>query len=357
MSIYLRTSIRLGPVRVGVSKAGIGISAGVPGLRVGTGPRGSYVRVGAGGVSYRATLGGHHRRRAPARGVASVPASVLPDPGQVVLSDVTGKRAEELQPATPSTLVAQLNAAARAHRLWPWVLLASVLLVAATPWILVVGLPLTLWVGWRDGIRRTVVVFYEVDGPVRTRFESMLGSFDVVRRAHSAWSTVARGDLQTTYQRKVNAGAGHLVRREVLRRGVDGSAHLKANIAVPSLQSAGRSVYFLPDRILVRDRNTYTDLGYGAVSVIPGATRFIEDGAVPPDAVQVDTTWQYVNKRGGPDRRFKNNRRLPVMRYGEVDLSTSHGFAVHWSFSAESAAHALAAGFAVMAGRPGSLAG
>jgi hypothetical protein len=78
---------------------------------------------------------------------------------------------------------------------------------------------------------------------------------------------------------------------------------------------------------------------------------------VPPDAVQVDTTWQYVNKRGGPDRRFKNNRRLPVMRYGEVDLATGGGFAVRWSFSAEAAAQALSAGFAAMTRHPGALAG
>ncbi|WP_410669075.1 DUF4236 domain-containing protein [Amycolatopsis sp. cmx-4-68] len=102
MSIYLRTSIRLGPVRVGVSKSGIGVSAGVPGLRLGTGPRGSYVRVGVGGVSYRATLGGHRARRTAARGSAPAPGPVLPDPGDVVLSDVTGKRAEELLPATPA---------------------------------------------------------------------------------------------------------------------------------------------------------------------------------------------------------------------------------------------------------------
>ena len=53
----------------------------------------------------------------------------------------------------------------------------------------------------------------------------------------------------------------------------------------------------------------------------------------------------------------KNNRPWPVMRYGEVSLSTGKGFAGHWSFSAEAAAQALAAGFAEMTRRPGALAG
>ena len=41
---------------------------------------------------------------------------------------------------------------------------------------------------------------------------------------------------------------------------------------------------------------------------------------MPSDSVQVDTTWQYVNVKGGPDRRYKNNRKLPVMEYAELTV-------------------------------------
>jgi hypothetical protein len=40
---------------------------------------------------------------------------------------------------------------------------------------------------------------------------------------------------------------------------------------------------------------------------------------------QIDRTWQYVNKKGGPDRRFANNRELPVMQYGVLGFSSSRG--------------------------------
>jgi len=54
--------------------------------------------------------------------------------------------------------------------------------------------------------------------------------------------------------------------------------------------------------------------------------RFIESGTgVPRDGVQIDTTWQYVNVKGGPDRRFKNNRRLPVMLYDRVTITSGQG--------------------------------
>ena len=47
-------------------------------------------------------------------------------------------------------------------------------------------------------------------------------------------------------------------------------------------------------------------------------TRFVESSNVPRDATIVGKTWQYVNKSGGPDRRYKNNRqsnRIPEVTY------------------------------------------
>jgi hypothetical protein len=32
--------------------------------------------------------------------------------------------------------------------------------------------------------------------------------------------------------------------------------------------------------------------------------------------------------KGGPDRRYKNNRQLPVMLYGEIEFATPSG--LHW---------------------------
>ncbi len=57
MPFYLRKSVRAGPFRFNFSKGGVGVSVGVRGLRVGTGPRGHYIHAGGGGVYYRASIG------------------------------------------------------------------------------------------------------------------------------------------------------------------------------------------------------------------------------------------------------------------------------------------------------------
>ena len=53
MPFYLRKSIKFGPLRINFSKSGLGASAGVTGLRVGTGSKGRYLHAGRGGLYFR----------------------------------------------------------------------------------------------------------------------------------------------------------------------------------------------------------------------------------------------------------------------------------------------------------------
>ena len=66
-------------------------------------------------------------------------------------------------------------------------------------------------------------------------------------------------------------------------------------------------------------------LNYSDINTNAYTTRFIESEGVPRDAQVVGQTWKYVNKSGGPDRRFKDNRQLPICLYGELELSSTSG--------------------------------
>ncbi len=105
--------------------------------------------------------------------------------------------------------------------------------------------------------------------------------------------------------------------------------------AVPSVTCGHHALHFLPDRLIVRDGRRFSDVSYAALDANYGPGRFIEEGRVPRDAQQVDTTWRFVNVKGGPDRRYKNNRRLPVMLYGNIELASQSG--LHWHLQCSSA--------------------
>jgi hypothetical protein len=85
----------------------------------------------------------------------------------------------------------------------------------------------------------------------------------------------------------------------------------------------------------------YTDL-----KVETESSRFVEDGSVPRDSRQIATTWQYVNKKGGPDRCFSNNRQLPVMQYGVLSFSSSPGLSALFLCSRSDVADSFTAAFA-----------
>jgi len=85
------------------------------------------------------------------------------------------------------------------------------------------------------------------------------------------------------------------------------------------------SMYFLPDRVLVYGPGGVGAVEYRDLSISATPIQFIEEGTVPRDATVVDHTWKYVNKSGGPDRRFSNNFKLPICKYGELRFSSPSG--------------------------------
>ncbi|MFI7696129.1 hypothetical protein ACIBQ6_44175 [Nonomuraea sp. NPDC049655] len=275
--------------------------------------------MGRGAISYRTT--------APGR--------------DVVMHDVVS-----LVPARPSDVVQQLQRAAGRRPYWPFALAALLLAGLVTGRfglvVLAVGLPGVLWVALRDRAARAVVVMYDVTDEAARRFDHLVNAITGLQQAHGFWLITASGAITSTYQFKVNAGASSLLRRLNASARLTGPRILVTNVAVPTLTAGSLSVHFLPDRILFRDGRHVADLAYQHLQVAMEHARFIEAGPVPRDGTVVDSTWRYVNVNGGPDRRFNNNVRLPVLLYGRLLLRSHSGLNLVWDASQAPLVHAVA---------------
>ena len=337
MGFYIRKSIKAGPFRFNLSKSGLGVSAGVPGFRVGTGPRGNYVHMGRNGIYYRASLGGGHQGAGsastppmppyPARGIPAY------SPSGVLMEDTTGATAFAMEPTGPDDLVQQLNTAgSRFAWCWPTAVAGAVIalsLQGVVGWVVAALLiPLCIWLYFNDQARRTVVLFYEVEDEAEQWFQALINQWPWLSQSQKLWRVTESGDITTPYLHKRNAGASTLISSMPAAAGLSGPTQLKTNIQIPSITAGKSALFFLPDRLLVRDDKRFTDVSYEHLQVFQTTVRFIESGAPPGDGTVVDTTWTYVNKDGGPDRRFNNNRQLPVMLYARVVLSTAAG--LYW---------------------------
>lgn len=330
MGISLRTSVKAGPLRFSLSRSGIGVSAGVPGLRAGSGPRGNYVRVGSGGAMYLSSK--------PARSVVRMQTPPFPsvawNPAEVLMDDTSGLSALELRPTGGDDIVRQLNEAARRPR-WGWIAAIAALVIGAAlmPWGLIVwalAVPGCWWLFLRDALRKNVVLFYEIEDDAALWFDRLVTSWDATSSSAELWRTVQSGRVQTTYQHKVNAGVGSIVQRISAEARIQQPKYLSTNIDVPTIRAGKETLSFLPDRLIVGSGKSYTDVAYRHLTVRRSVTRFVEQpGHVPRDTQLIGQTWQYVNVKGGPDRRFKNNPALPVVQYGQLDISTPQG--LFWS--------------------------
>jgi Protein of unknown function (DUF4236) len=332
MGFYLRKSVKVGPLRFNFSKSGIGVSAGVRGLRIGTGPRGNYIHMGRYGLYYRQTLPSVTRpsHLHPALEFERQPP--IPANTHDPLTEIESADVSQMVDSSSAKLLAELNEKQKKMRLWPVVTGAGILLfvlavVADWPlWALAlvtVCVAVGIFVAVRrDQFTKTVVLFYDFDEEMEQAYQLLHDRAALLAASAKIWHVEASGRVR---DRKYHAGASHLIRRKPTTIHTAEPPYVKTNISTVAIGVGRQTLHFFPDRLLIYDAHGVGGIAYPALQLEEGHTRFVEDGAVPHDAQVVDRTWQYVNKNGGPDRRFKNNRQLPVCLYNELSLRSDSG--------------------------------
>lgn len=337
MGWYLRKSFRLGPLRLNLSKSGLGVSAGVTGFRVGTGPRGSYVHAGRGGIYFRQRLSGPSERREPAR------VSVTPmDHDASVIRTVD---ANQLADASAENLLSGINRALRVPAIAPLVIGSGAIVMGVAvalcvmqhwAWVFLAtaALGATIFGGFlahaRDVRLKTVHLWFDLSAEAGNRFKAFERALQIVASCDRVWrvtTQTATGDW------KRNAGASSLLTRArvTIMRRLPG--YVDSNVRPFSLTYGEGTLYFFPDQVLVYGRSHVGAVSYGALEIDVGYSDFRETDAVPGDAKVVGHSWQYVNRNGGPDRRFSNNPQIPVCRYERLALRSRSGLNIHLMLS------------------------
>lgn len=348
MGLSYSRSVKLGPVRFNFSGSGIGVSTGIKGLRIGTGPRGAYISGGVAGFRYRQSLSGGRRHAtpvtSPARLQDATGAVTAHDPNIVATTDHETMSVLELEDSTSDALLQSMNEQRKKMDLWPVALvglgaLFLFLLNLGATWprgvhlgIFSVFAGAVLWVRWRDKMRKLTVLFYEPDAATNELYSKLAAGLQDAagaRKLRSVANTAQYGDI------KYSAGASQGLKLVGASLFLGQAPGVVANVDVPILKATKTTLAFYPDRVLAFQGNAVGGVSYQRLRAVSTPTRFIEHEAVPSDARIIDRTWQYVNKKGGPDRRFKNNKELPVCAYNQFNLSTPDGLDVRFIGSRE----------------------
>jgi hypothetical protein len=274
--------------------------------------------MGRHGLYYRASLGQADNR-------PGVPPVAAPD--AVAMSEVEVGEVLEMHPANSGNITAEINEKLRSFPFWPFVVaLVAIMLYFVSlnnlneyyySALVIFGVVLVLAAAYRDKIRRTVVIMYDLDDASERAFSLLCESFDKIAGCSKIWNintTRAERDW------KRHAGAQRIIERASAKFAYSVPSLVKTNANIPSIVGGKQSIYFFPDIALIKQGRHVGGVSYSELRVNWGVSIFVEDQSVPRDSIIDGHTWQYVNKSGGPDRRFNNNRQVPIVRYQLMEV-------------------------------------
>lgn len=319
MGFYFRKSIKLGALRFNFSQSGVGVSAGVKGFRIGTGPRGNYIHAGTNGFYYRKTIGNTNKL-----------AVSLSANNQMVTDDYSFKDIESgnvsfMTDSSFEDIIDELNKKGKIISLVPISIVASIVLSFINQ-IGILSFAVFLPCAYLANKKlKTTHILYDFEEQKEKEMQVFYDSFDSLISSSKAWHINSSAGVNTEYGRKINAGATNLVRRNSILIKYGLPKYIESNVKVPVIPVGKQVLVFLPERILIKDGKQYGTINYKDLDIKYGNTQFIESQGVPNDSEVVGSTWKYVNKKGGPDKRFKDNIQLPIVKYSEIHFKSETG--------------------------------
>lgn len=334
MGVRFRKSIKLGGgFRVNLSKSGIGYSWGGKGYRVTKTAKGktrTSASIPGTGVSYTQEFGGKKKRE-------SVHQTTPSTQQNTASYNNNYYDTQEIKNANAHTLVSEgleemLASANKALSLWKlnkiifWI---SLIIGFGFPVFFILSICCAVFYLY---LKKKAIINIEYtfeDDQIKDVNERM-NSLILITRSKKIWWI---SQSSKVIDKKYDAGASSVVKRKKCKASTKVPFPFSTNSNAVAFSSGKETLLFMPDKLFIIQGSKVGALNYFDVTTTVNAQRFIEDEAVPRDAKVIDYTWQYVNKSGEPDKRFQNNKKLPVCLYGKMEVRSDNGVNTDIMFS------------------------
>ena len=316
MGFYFRKSINLGGLRFNLSKSGVGVSTGFKGFRIGSGPRGNYIQMGRNGVYYKKTWGNSKSRANEHNNTQNIKKynqnNYTPKSENEDLDEYT---TEEICDSSSIELVEEIkNNYSKITLKW------FSLLFVFNIYLFILSFIIFAYLDYK---RKNTIIFYDIDEETEARLQQFYDAFDEITKCKRKWYILSKN---YNFDSKYNAGASSLVNRKDIIIANKVPKYIKTNVKIPCIPVGKQKLYFFPDKILIIEGKKVGALSYKNLGISVTNGNFIETEMKPWDGTVVDYTYKYVNKSGGPDRRFANNPRYPIMSYSYINFYGDNGF-------------------------------
>ncbi len=333
MGFRFRKSINLGGgFKINLSKSGIGYSWGAPGVRISQSANGKKkctLSVPGTGISYVKDIPSGKKQQKKTQNTKKTNNSVKTT--ELIEEQVSNTEFGET--SNCDEFIDKINDFRRKDKMIKiGIILLTIILsiILANPIIIVLGLVfLGLYLLYRNA-KMLICVEYDFDSENEKYYEIMNNLFNEMASSKSLWL------IEKRYNSQNNVGADGCVQRLPISITKKLPSYLKTNIQCNCLIIKDKEFYFLPNKVLVHDKKKTMGLNFPELSFEFGETPFVEQQGAPSDSEIDGYTYRYMNKKGEPDKRYKDNPKYPKCIYGTINIKNDEGLSLSLLLSSKS---------------------
>ena len=319
MGFRYRKSIRIGSAfRINMSKSGIGYSVGGKGYR--------FTKTSKGTARTTASIPGTGISYVKEKGKKKAGQSVVQAEPQDNRYDAQKIQNENLGDLIPEGMEQILSSARRVlmiHNVALWASIISLVIATAYSWAWIPAMVFAaIFVYCRTAGR--IKLDYELESGAQPPADTSWEALEQIAASEKLWRISEASKVKNT---KYSGGASTSLKR--IKCKASSTAPFPFKLAAEDkamvFSSRHEKVAFFPDKLVVISRNKIGAQDYSTLTLSKTHSSFVEDEKVPKDAEVLGYTWKYVNASGGPDKRFSNNKQIPVCNYGKLSIVSTEG--------------------------------
>lgn len=327
MGFRFRKSHNLGGFKINLSKSGVGYSWGGKSFRLTKKASGGYrstSSIPGTGLSY---VSDTHKCKSTHNGENPAPSSHNHLPVQTDETNVYDTQSFENTKASKiasAELTKMIKIAKRSilfNKLSTIGFIVFFLFGFVSPWLFLLSAGFLVW-KICNKIFGIINLDYTIDSYQKILIDERMKPLLKIAKSRKVWRIK---ETSKVIDAKYSSGANNLIKRLACQIKTVAPFPFVTNSQVVIFKSGKETLMFLPDKLFIIQGTRIGALNYEDITITVKGTRFIESESVPSDARIVDHTWKYVNKSGGPDKRFSDNKQLPVCIYGEMSIKSNLG--------------------------------
>jgi hypothetical protein len=167
-----------------------------------------------------------------------------------------------------------------------------------------------------------VLVDYNFDTENKKKYNNLIQHFNSLSKSKKIWDITSQTWNDGTKDR---SHATSLIDRRESFFNIDSLDLIETNASMMFFKNKNGNDFYIGPSFLISfgGANDIKIVDIDDVSVEFGSTNFIETSAVPSDAKILSYTWKYMNKNGGPDKRYNDNYKIPLVNYAELEFKSN----------------------------------